>query len=181
MPVEGEPFFLIRALDAGPVPAAELDRRCADLSGLGGPDAGARPQLARDAGLRERAIGLDFGSYCMPLSRFARLKAALPRGAASSTSGRVVWELRLNKSPAEIALLRRAALWPTRQCGATAAACVRGASQRDAAKVAVAAFVELGADPGPPGPISAGRGWDFLHGHLEDTAARSTATSCISS
>ena len=30
-------------------------------------------------------------------------------------------------------------------------------------------FVELGADPGPPGPITAGRGWDFLHGHLEDT------------
>ena len=47
-----------------------------------------------------------------------------------------------------------------------AAACVRGASQRDAARVAVSTYVELGADPGPPGPISAGRGWDFLHGHL---------------
>ena len=23
--------------------------------------------------------------------------------------------------------------------------------------------------PVPPGPITAGRGWDFLHGHLEDT------------
>jgi Xaa-Pro dipeptidase len=47
-----------------------------------------------------------------------------------------------------------------------AAACVRGASQRDAARIAAASFVELGADPSHPGPISAGRGWDFLHGHL---------------
>jgi Xaa-Pro aminopeptidase len=48
--------------------------------------------------------------------------------------------------------------------------CVWGASQRAAAKEAVAAYIELGADPSQPGPISAGRGWDFLHAHLEDAA-----------
>ena len=75
--------------------------------------------------------------------------------------GPVVWELRLTKSPAEIALLRQAAGVADEAMRRTAKTCVRGASQRVAAKVAVAAYVELGADPSPPGPISAGRGWDW--------------------
>jgi Xaa-Pro dipeptidase len=49
-----------------------------------------------------------------------------------------------------------------------AAACVAGVSQRETARVAASTFIELGADPDHPGPISAGRGWDFLHAHLED-------------
>jgi Xaa-Pro dipeptidase len=82
--------------------------------------------------------------------------------------GPLIRELRLVKSPIEIALLRRAAAVADRAMLATTVACVPGASLRDAAKRAVSSFVELGADPGPPGPISAARGWDFLHGHLDD-------------
>ena len=168
IPLEGEPFFLIRALDANPcrqrswitdVPTFRdwEDPMVVLASALGG------------RGLRRSAIGLDFGSYCMPISRFARLKEVLPE-ARFIDIGNVVWELRLNKSPAEVELLRRAAGVADQAMTLAASACVRGASQRDAAKAAMAAFVELGADPGAPGPISAGRGWDFLHGHLDDTA-----------
>jgi Xaa-Pro aminopeptidase len=106
-------------------------------------------------------------SYCLPPARLERLRAALP-DAQVVDIGPLVWELRLRKSPAEIALLRRAGIVADAALRATAAACVAGASKRDAAKIAVSSFVELGADPGPPGPISAGRGWDFLHGHLDD-------------
>jgi hypothetical protein len=115
------------------------------------------PVLARSLAERRldnARIGLDFGSYCMPLARFERLKAALPR-ATFVDVGPVVWDLRLIKSPAEIALLRQAAGVADEAMRRAAMMCVRGASQRAAAKEAVAAYIELGADPSPPGPISA--------------------------
>lgn len=166
VPVEAEPFFLIRALDAGPCRQRSWIADIPTFRDWEDP----LPVLARTLASRalDRArIGLDFGSYGMPLARFDRLKAALPR-AAFVDLGPIIWELRLKKSPAEITLLRRASAVADEAMRRTAAACRRGATQRDAAQVAVAAYVELGADPSPPGPISAGRGWDFLHGHLED-------------
>ena len=167
VPLEGEPFFLIRALDAGPCRRRSWISDVPTFRDWEDPF----PVLAESLASRRldgARIGLDFGSYCMPLARFERLKAALPR-ASFADIGPVVWELRLIKSPAEIELLRRAAGVADEAMRRTASACVRGASQRAAARTAVAAFVELGADPSPPGPISAGRGWDFLHAHLEDT------------
>jgi Xaa-Pro dipeptidase len=166
VPVEGEPFFLIRALDAGPCRQRSWITDVPSFRDWEDPMHRLAAVLAA-RGLGAARIGLDFGSYGMPVGRFERLEAALPE-ARFMDLGPVVSELRLVKSPAEIALLRRAAGVADEALRIAAAACVRGASQRDAAKAAVAAFVELGADPGPPGPISAGRGWDFLHGHLED-------------
>jgi Xaa-Pro aminopeptidase len=166
IPLEGEPFFLIRALDASPCRQRSWIADVPTFRDWEDPMAALASALAR-RGLHGRTIGLDFGSYCMPLSRFACLQQALP-AARFVDLGNVVWELRLHKSPAEVELLRRAADVADRAMSLAAAACVRGASQRDAARAAVTAFVELGADPGPPGPISAGRGWDFLHGHLDD-------------
>jgi Xaa-Pro dipeptidase len=167
VPTEGEPFFLIRALDAGPCRQRSWIADVPTFRDWEDPF----PVLARslaDRRLDGARIALDFGSYGMPLARFERLKAALPR-ASFVDLGPIVWELRLIKSPAEIALLRRASAVADEAMLRTAAACLRGASQRAAAKVAVATYIELGADPGPPGPISAGRGWDFLHAHLEDS------------
>jgi Xaa-Pro aminopeptidase len=166
LPVEGEPFFLIRALDAGPCRQRSWIADVVSFRDWEDP----MPVLAESLaarGLAGARVGLDFGSYCMPPARLARLRAALP-AAQLVDIGSLVWELRLIKSAAEIALLRRAGAVADEALRATAAACVRGATQRLAAKVAMGAFLDLGADPGPPGPISAGRGWDFLHGHLED-------------
>ena len=167
VPVEGEPFFLIRALDASPCRQRSWITDVPTFRDWEDP----LPVLAKALearGLHKARIGLDFGSYCMPIARFAAVQKALP-GAQFIDLSNVVWELRLTKSPAEIALLRRAAGVADQAMVIAAAACVRAASQRDAAKAAAAAFVELGADPSHPGPIAAGRGWDFLHGHLEDT------------
>jgi Xaa-Pro aminopeptidase len=166
VPIEAEPFFLIRALDAGPCRNRTWIADVPTFRDWEDPIEALRATLA-SRGLAEARIGLDFNSYGMPLRRFERLKAALPR-AQFVDLGPIVWELRLKKSPAEIALLREASAIVDEAMRRTAAACVAGASQREAAKVAVASYVELGADPGPPGPISAGRGWDFLHAHLED-------------
>lgn len=166
VPMEGDPFFLIRALDAGPCRQRSWIADVPTFRDWEDPFAVLAQSLASRR-LHEARIGLDFGSYGMPLARFEQLKAALPR-AKFVDLGPIVWELRLTKSPAEVGLLRRAAGVADEAMRRTAKTCVRGASQRAAAKAAVAAYVELGADPSPPGPISAGRGWDFLHAHLED-------------
>jgi len=167
IPLDGEPFFLIRALDATPCRQRSWIADVPTFRDWEDPMPVLRTALAK-RGLDRARIGLDFNSYSMPLSRFAALRAALPE-AEFVDIGPVVWELRLHKSPAEIALLRRAAAIAGEALHRAAAACQPGASQRDAAAVATAAFIECGADPGPPGPISAGRGWDFLHSHLEDS------------
>jgi Xaa-Pro dipeptidase len=168
IPLEGEPFFLIRALDATPCRQRSWIADVPTFRDWEDPMPVLRDALAR-RGLERARIGLDYNSYCMPLARFARMQAALPN-ASFVDLGDIIWQLRLIKSPVEIALLRRTAAIADEALRRAAAVCRAGTSQREAARIAVNAFVELGADPGPPGPITAGRGWDFLHGHLEDAA-----------
>ncbi|MFI5022519.1 MAG: M24 family metallopeptidase [Alphaproteobacteria bacterium] len=156
IPLEGEPFFFIRALDAGPCRARIWFEDVVTFKDWEDPMKG----LAQALGARRLArarIGVNLGSYCLSVARFVDL-------------GALADELRLIKSPAEIGLLRKAARIADEALGRAAAECVRGGSERAAAKAAMAAFVDLGADPDRPGPISRARGWDFLHGHLGDEA-----------
>ncbi|MBP0495029.1 M24 family metallopeptidase [Pararoseomonas indoligenes] len=166
IPLEGEPFFLIRALDASVCRERSWIADVPTFRDWEDPV----PVLAealRARGLESATIGLDFESYGTSIARLRAMQAALP-GARFVDIGAVVAELRLIKSPAEISLLRKAAAIGDEALRRAAAACVPGASQRDAARIAQATFIELGGDPYRPGPITAGRGWDFLHGHLGD-------------
>ena len=164
----GDPFFLIRVLDSGPCRDRIWFDDVPTFRDWDDPMQALAAVLAK-RGLAESAIGLDLGSYSMSAARFQTLQAALPR-ARFVDLGPLVNELRLIKSPTEIGLLRKAAAIADQALARAAAACVPGASQRAAAKAAVAAFVDLGAEPAWPGPISAGRGGDFLHAHLSDAA-----------
>lgn len=165
-PGAGDPFFLIRVLDSGPCRDRIWFDDVPTFRDWDDPMQALASALQK-RGMAESAIGLDLGSYSMSAARFEKLKKALP-GARFVDLGPLVNELRLIKSPAEIDLLRRAASVADRALVEAARACVPGASQRDAAKAAAAAFVDLGAEPGWPGPISGGRGGDFLHAHLSD-------------
>jgi Xaa-Pro dipeptidase len=167
IPFEGEPFFLIRALDATPCRDRSWISDIPTFRDWEDPMPVLAAALAK-RGLDGATIGLDFGSYCMPLARFEALKAALPR-ARFVDLGPVVWELRLIKSDAEIALLRRASAIADEALARAARTCVPGASQRDAARIASSCYIEMGGDPSHVGPITAGKGWDFLHGHLTGT------------
>lgn len=162
----GDPFFLIRVLDSGPCRDRIWFDDVPTFRDWDDPMQ-ALASVLQKRGLAEGAIGLDLGSYSMSAARFQKLQAALPR-ARFVDLGPLVNELRLIKSPAEIALMRKAALVADGALARAAARCVPGASQRDAAKAAVEAFVELGAEAAWPGPISAGRGGDFLHAALSD-------------
>lgn len=168
IPLEGEPFFLIRALDATPCRQRSWIEDVPTFRDWEDPMPVLRAALAR-RGLDRARIGLDYNSYCMPLARFAHMQAALPDAQFVDLRD-LIWQLRLIKSPAEITLLRRSAAIADEALRRAAAVCRVGANQREAARVAMDAFMQLGADPGPPGPITAGRGWDFLHGHLQDAA-----------
>lgn len=164
VPAEGEPFFLIRALDAGALRERTWLSDIATYRDWDDPMA-SLAAAAAERGFAAATIGLDHYSYGMPLARFARLQAALPR-ARFVDIGRAAWELRLTKSPAEIALLRRAAAIADKAITAAAAVCQPGRSQREAVAAAIACYLANGADPGLAGPITAGRGWDFMHRHL---------------
>jgi Xaa-Pro aminopeptidase len=166
IPLEGEPFFVIRALDAGPCRAHIWFDDVITFKDWEDPVKALADALGA-RGLAKARIGVNLGSYCLPPKRFEAIKAALP-GASFVDLGALVDELRLLKSPAEIGLLRRASAVADEALRRAAAECVRGGSQRAAAKAAMTAFVDLGADPDRPGPISRARGWDFLHAHLED-------------
>lgn len=159
------PFFLIRALDAGPCRRRTWIEDVPHYRDWEDPFALLASKFA-ERGLSNARVGLDFNSYGMPIGRFEKMKRALPN-VEWVDLGPLVWELRLIKSAAEIGLLERGSAIADETMRRVAAVCKAGASQREAARVAVASYVELGADPGPPGPISAGRGWDFLHAHLE--------------
>ncbi len=166
IPLDAEPFFLIRSLDAG---ACRERTWIADVRVFSDWD-DPLPVLAAalaDRGIESSRIGLDFGSYGMSVDRFHRIREALP-AASLVDLGDIVWQLRLRKSPAELDLLRRAATIADRAMECAAATCVPGATQRDTAAAASAALYDLGADAGLPGPISSGRGWDFLHRHPTD-------------
>lgn len=166
IPLQGEPFFVIRALDAGV---------CAQRSWINDIPTFADwedpvPVLARTVaarGLSAARIGVDFDSYGMSVARFEAMRRAMPQ-AQFVDMGPAIAELRLIKSPAEIELLRRAAAIADQALLDAAALCVPGGTQREAAKRAQMTFVEMGGDPYRPGPITGGRGWDFLHGHLGD-------------
>ncbi len=165
IPANGEPFIVIRALDAGPCRRRTWIADVRSFRDWEDPMRSLADAVA-SRGAGDGGIGVDLGSYCMPPRRLAQLQAALPN-ARLVDLGPLVAELRLLKSPAEIALLRQAAAIADEAMRRTLAASVRGSTQRAAAKTAMDAFMELGADPGPPGPISSARGWDFLHGALD--------------
>ena len=112
-------------------------------------------------------VGLDLNSYCMPAKRFRHLERLLG-GARLVDLSDVLMPMRLRKSPAEVQVMRVAAAIADEAMRRAIVATGPGGSSRRAASVASGAFVELGADFGRTGPITVGRGWNFMHGKLSD-------------
>lgn len=165
VPLEGAPFILIRALDASVCRAQSWVPEVLEYQDWADPMPVLAGALAA-RGLAGARIGLDRNSYAMSLTRFDAMQAALQR-AAFTDLGPLVHELRLIKSPAEIALLRRSSAVADTAIAEGAAALHPGGTQRDAAMAVTACFLRMGADPSLPGPISTVTDWDFLHAPLD--------------
>lgn len=163
LPREGEPWFVLRELDAGPCRDA-----CWFTDIVGFPDT-AEPQAVmaeeiRRRGFAQAGIGADHASYGFTMQTRERFGALLPDASfidlpcASDL-------LRAVKSPAEIALIADAAGIADKAMAAIAAQAEPGISPRAAAAIAAACFLENGADSGETGPIVPGVGnHEFLHG-----------------
>lgn len=167
IPLAGEPLMVLRSLDVAPFEEACWFRR--HLAYADTDDAIAAVVCGISSmELTEAAIGFDSGSHAMSVETYDRLRATLPNARFVKLPG-LPWELRLRKSAAEIALTRRAAGIADAVMGEIAAQVHEGTTERQWSAYAARRFIELGGTPGHVGPITVGRGWGFLHGHLHDT------------
>lgn len=163
LPREGEPWFVLRELDAGPCRDA-----CWFSDIVGFPDT-AEPQQVmaqeiRRRGFERAAIGADHASYGFTAATREHFAALLPE-ARFVDLPRASDLLRAVKSPAEITLIAQAAAIADTAMAAIAAKAQPGLSPRVAAAIAAACFLENGADTGETGPILPGVGdHEFLHG-----------------
>lgn len=163
LPREGEPWFVLRELDAGPCHDA-----CWFGDIVGFPDT-AEPHVVMAEEIRRRGfakarIGADHASYGFTAGTRDRLAVLLPE-ARFVDLPRVSDLLRAVKSPAEIALIAEAAGIADKAMASIAAQARPGLSPRAAAAIAAACFLENGADTGETGPIVPGVGdHEFLHG-----------------
>lgn len=165
-PVSSEPVMVLRTLDTAPF----LERSwITDHVAVSDSDDMLDALIAtvKERGWADGRIGFDARSYNMNLSRFRRLEAALPDAAFVDIADDLE-AMRWRKSPAEIDYLRHAATIADAAMVEAIAAGGEGRTERDAAAAASAAFVRLGADNGQCGPVTAGTGWNFLHGHTHD-------------
>ncbi|SDV46734.1 M24 family metallopeptidase [Chitinasiproducens palmae] len=166
VPLEGEPVFMLRAMDQLPFQESTWLTEYVDFSDWEDPIEVLARLLARK-GWHDKRIGIDGDSYCMTLNRYRRLQAALPAVDFADFSG-VLEVIRAIKSPQEIAYLRRAAAIGDIAMEAAFAAAGVGKSERDAAAAVSYAFMTNGGDGGRTGPITQGIGDAFLHGNLHD-------------
>jgi len=160
IPAEGMPVMVVRKLDEQPfVDTAWFDRRRAFADIEDPITVTAEVVAAEGAG----CVGLDMNSYCMTAKRFQSLREQLPETRFVDLSD-IMRALRLNKSPREIEVLRQAAHVADEAMRRGIAAAKPGASSRTAMAAAANAFMDLGADVARTGPITVGRGWNFMHG-----------------
>jgi Xaa-Pro dipeptidase len=164
LPLDGEPVMVCRRLDE---PAFRERSWLADavlFADAEDPVAVVAATLT-SKGWATRRLGVELDSHYLPVRRYEALRTALPGATFVDFSG-VLRELRLRKSPQEIAYLRQAAAIADEAMREAVAAVGDGKSEREAAAAAAGAFLRLGADTARTGPITAGHRSGTLHGML---------------
>lgn len=166
VPLTGAPVMVLRSLDVAPFLERSWFR-----DHIGYPDTKkgilAVAEALTSRGFASAAIGIDLGSHAMTVAGYDALRSALPNARFVAMTN-VPWELRLIKSPREIEYLRRASAIADQTVRDIVTMTRPGISEREIAAFAAKRFVELGGEPGHVGPITSGKGWGFLHGHLHD-------------
>ncbi|MDP6567126.1 MAG: Xaa-Pro peptidase family protein [Alphaproteobacteria bacterium] len=168
VPSVGEPALLARQIDR---PAAVRSAWFDDVHGYADWVSPGRAiaGIAAARGWAPRRIGADFTSYGFTGQILGEVRAAFP-AAEVTDCGPLVSRLRAVKSPAEVALLRRAATIADATMAHLAGEARPGRSAREVHFLAAAHFAERGADPGQVGPIVKCGDSLSLHPTLEDDA-----------
>lgn len=167
LPLSGEAWFVIRELDAEPCRQTVWFETVEAYDDGDDPVAvTARSLLAHGFGAAR--IGYDSASYSMPADVLARLQAALPE-AAFIAMPKIGDALRWVKSPAEIAVMKRAAAIADATMEELAERLKPGLTVRQATAMAATRMVMEGSDNSRTGPIlKSGGGHEFLHGAPQD-------------
>jgi Xaa-Pro aminopeptidase len=165
VPAQGEPVLLIRKLDIAPARQRTWLHDIVSFSDWEDPLALLAATLRRSG--RTRRIGVDFQSHSYTRQRQIELERHLP-DAQFADLQRSVWDLRRLKSVEEVKHLCDASRRVDEVLHAVVAAVRVGVTQRELAAQAAAQYYRLGFDDGLVGYITAGSGWDALHGFVGD-------------
>ena len=170
IPASGDPIVICRDVEE-----YYLDSTCVYSERVLWNDSDDKNRIAMEA-ISEHigantAIAVELNAWPLSASRFEALKTNLPAVTWSDASN-LVSEMRLIKSPAEIALQRKAA--QAAEAGMTAgiAAATEGTSEREMAADICAAMVRAGSDLPGPGVLSSGERAFHLHGGYSDRILR---------
>src|SRR5438445_2268251 len=120
-------------------------------------------RMIRDSGATTLAIETD--SHFLTIQRYERIQAEVP-GLKFANFGKVIWEHRLIKSPAEIEALRRACVIADAAVQAGADAIAVGRSEREPAIATYRKAISLGADNGRVAVFGYGSTVANMHGRL---------------
>jgi Xaa-Pro dipeptidase len=164
LPLEDDPVMFLRSLDEPSFLERSWLRDHVTFADWEDPvEVLARTLIRR--GWAARRIGLELDSNYLTVRRWRAITSALP-DATFVDFGDVLRELRLRKSPEEIAYIRQAARIADDAMTAAVAAAGEGRNERAAAAAASGAFLALGADNGRAGVITSGARSGSLHGVL---------------
>jgi len=161
IPASGEPFLVLRQME---VEAARATSWVGThyVFNDGEDPVECAAAAVRAIGLAARRIACDVQSWYLTVERFDALRAHLPE-ASFVAEGRLVDEMRLIKSEAELALLGRAAQAVDAAMQAALTATAPGVSERKVAAAMAAARIEAGSDLPIDGVLTTGE--RTLQGH----------------
>lgn len=166
VPLEADPIMVLRRLDEPSFFERTWIKDAVSFGDAEDPVA-AVIDTVRKHGWDSGRIGFELDSHYLPVRTYQRYVEAFPEATIVDCS-RAIWELRLRKSPAEIAYLRKAAFIADEAVRRAVAAVGEGVSERIAAMTAASTFIELGATSGHVGRVTSGGRTGSLHGELRD-------------
>lgn len=142
VPASGEPVLLVRQLETT---GARASTWLGDIRAWqdGEDPAQALGRLVADLGLR--SVAIERNGWFVSQAMAERIAAALPRLKQTDGSG-IVEALRMVKSPAELAAIRRAATYAEAGLSAAIEACRAGASENDVTAAMMAAAIGAGSE-----------------------------------
>ncbi|MBM4407950.1 MAG: aminopeptidase P family protein [Chloroflexi bacterium] len=144
VPLDGEPALLTRRLEAYNVAVYSWFDRHATWTDTEDHVA-ATARLVADLGAEGRRVGVEKDSWFLPVRDFEGLAARMPTTTFVDASG-IVEQGRLIKSPAEIALMRRAARHAETGMRAGLDAVAEGRTENDVGAAVAAAMALAGSE-----------------------------------
>lgn len=162
----GDVVFVLRKLDVAPLVERTWIKDFVAYSDWQNPS-DAIAETIHAKGMSGGRIGISLKSHALTVDRFNEIRARTP-GAEFVDIGDRPFMWRKVKTSAEIEKLRLASEAVDRVMQIVIDKAKPGMTERDAARVAAEGLLRYGCDSGFLGIITAGDGWDFLHGHLHD-------------